>query len=318
MYLKNQVCDILRIHYPIIQGGMGNISNAELSSSISEAGGLGTIGVGTMTPEEVESIIIKMKQLTNKPFALNIPIQVTPYMKEMVSLIEKYKIETISLSAGDPKELIPILHKLGCVVLVVVGTAEQAKKAEQKGADLIVAEGYEAAGINSTNEITTFTLIPQVVSAVSIPVIAAGGIADGLGLAAALSLGAMGVQLGTRFIATSEAPFSKEYKQLILQSRGTDTAIVGRQVGRIRRVLSTKYIDDLLVSEQIGITLSEFNEKTSEDYHKIGALTGDFVNGYVNGGQVVGLITSIVSVKELLHSMVEEAKKRAFVITNLL
>ena len=302
------ICEQLSIKYPIIQGGMGNISNAELTAAVSEAGGLGTIGCGTMTPEEVERIIVETKKRTNKPFAVNIAITVTPFLSELISLVIKYEIPIVSLSAGNPAPVIPLLHQQGIKVIVVVASVKHAQKAEEAGADILVAEGYEAAGINSNFELTTFTLIPQIAQSVGIPVIAAGGIGDGKGLAAALMLGASGVQMGTRLIATQEAPFHNVYKENLLQASGTDTVIVGRSVGRVRRVLQTTYAQKLLQAEKQGVILEEFNAMTSEVQHVKGALQGDMENGFINSGQVAGLITSIPSVKELLDSMVNEAQ----------
>ncbi|MDQ0198304.1 NAD(P)H-dependent flavin oxidoreductase [Neobacillus ginsengisoli] len=298
----------LHIKYPIIQGGMGNISNAALTAAVSEAGGLGTIGCGTMTPDEVEKIIIETKMRTNKPFALNIPINVTPFLTDMLNLVIKYKIRIVSLSAGNPAPYIPMLHEHGITVIAVIASVKHAKKAEEAGADLLVAEGYEAAGINSSLELTTFTLIPQIVERVKVPVLAAGGVGDGKGLAAALMLGASGVQIGTRLIATKDAPFHDTYKQNLIHASDTDTVIVGRSVGRVRRMLKTPYAQKLLKTEDKGMTLEEYNELTSEKQHVMGAVLGDLENGFINSGQVAGLISCVPSVKELLDNMIEEAK----------
>lgn len=298
----------LHIKYPIIQGGMGNISNAALTAAVSEAGGLGTVGCGTMTPDEVEKIILETKKRTNKPFAINIPINVTPFLTSMINLVIKYKIPIVSLSAGNPAPLIPMLHEHGITVIAVIATVKHAIKAEEAGADLLVAEGFEAAGINSSLELTTFTLIPQIVKRVKVPVIAAGGVGDGKGLAAALMLGASGVQIGTRLIATKEAPFHDTYKQNLIHASDTDTVIVGRSVGRVRRVFKTPYAQKLIKIEDQGLTLEEYNEMTSEKQHVMGAVLGDLENGFINSGQVAGLISCVPSVKELLDSMIEEAK----------
>lgn len=304
----NILTDILNIKYPIIQGGMGNISNAILTAAVSEAGGLGTIGAGTMPPEDVEKIIEETRSLTNKPFAVNVALSVSPYVKEILSLVIKHKIPAVSLSAGNPTPFIPKLHEKGVKVITVAASVRQALKAETAGADIIAAEGYEAAGINSSLETTTLVLIPQITGVVSVPVVAAGGIGDGKGLAAMLALGASGVQMGTRFIATKEAPFHAQYKQKIIEASDHETLIVGRSVGRIRRVLSTGYANKLLDYEKQGISLDEFNKLTSEDYHKIGAINGNGDEGFMNSGQIAGLIADLPSVKELLDNMIEDAK----------
>ncbi|WP_404450441.1 nitronate monooxygenase [Sutcliffiella horikoshii] len=306
----NKLQQILKINVPIIQGGMGNISNAPLTAAVSNAGGLGTIGAGTMEPEQVEDIIKKTKEFTEKPFAMNVALSVSPYTKEILKLIMKHHVPVVSLSAGNPAPYIPKLKENGITVICVVASPKQAKKAEGAGADIIVAEGYEAAGINSNLETTTMTLIPQVVEAVSIPVVAAGGIGDGKGLAAAIALGASGVQMGTRLIATKEAPFHSHYKNSILAADDLGTVIVGRSVGRVRRVLRTPYADLLLQKEQEGITLEEFNLLTTEDHHIKGAVEGELEQGFINGGQISSIIKTIPSVCELFEEMVKEAKER--------
>lgn len=301
------ICEQLGIKYPIIQGGMGNISHAALTAAVSEAGGLGTIGAGTMSPQEVEKIILATKEKTTAPFAVNIALTVSPYVSELVDVVIKHKVPVVVLSAGNPAPYIPRFHEHGMKVMVVVASVRHAQKAEAAGADIVIAEGYEAAGINSSLELTTFTLIPQIAKAVSIPVVAAGGIGDGKGLAAALMLGASGVQMGTRLIATKDGQFSQKYKEKLVQASGTDTQIVGRSVGRVRRVLKTGYSAALLEAEKKGITLEEFNELTSEEKHVTGALLGDTDNGFINSGQVAGLIEHIPTVQELFTSMMEEA-----------
>ncbi|GIN21140.1 NAD(P)H-dependent flavin oxidoreductase [Siminovitchia fordii] len=301
---------ILGLKYPIIQGGMGNISNAQLTSAVSKAGGLGTVGAGTMHPDEVEKIIVDTKERTNKPFSLNIPITVTEYTEELLDLAIRHKIAAVTLSAGNPSPFIPVLQKNGIKVIVIVASVRHAVKAAEAGADLLVAEGFEAAGINSSLELTTFSLIPQIVDKVEIPVYAAGGIADGRGLAAALMLGASGVQMGTRFIAVKEAPFHESYKQKLLKADDLGTVILGRSLGRVRRVLKGKYVESIMDLEQKGMTVGDFAEKTSEQHHIQGAVHGDFENGYVNGGQASGLIVNIPSVEQLMEGMMEQALRQ--------
>lgn len=305
----NKLGEILKIKYPIIQGAMGNISNAQLTAAVSEAGGLGTIGVGTMKPEEAEQIIKETKDRTDRPFAVNIPISVTPFLKEMLTLVFQYEVPIVSLSAGNPAPYIKELQADGIKVITVCASVKQAIKVEAAGTDVIVAEGYEAAGINSILETTTLTLIPQITAQVNIPVVAAGGIGDGRGLAAMLMLGASGVQMGTRFIATQEAPFHANYKGQILAANDHSTTIVGRTVGRIRRILRTAYSEKLLAAEKEGIQLEAFEKMTTEVYHKIGALEGSLNQGFMNSGQVAGLITDVPFVKDLLEKIMYEAKE---------
>jgi enoyl-[acyl-carrier protein] reductase II len=305
----NNLTNVLHIKYPIMQGGMGNISNAPLTAAISEAGALGTIGVGTMGVEEVEAIIVETKKRTSKPFALNIPISITPHLKEMVRLVVTHGIPVVSLSAGNPSPLIPYFHEHNVKVICVVASKKQGKKAEEAGADVIVAEGYEAAGINSNLETTTLALIPQLVDTVKIPVVAAGGIGDGRGLASMLALGASGVQMGTRFIATKEAPFHENYKSTLVDAKDDSTVIVGRSVGRVRRVMKTPYADGLLQKEREGVAPDEFNHMTSEDHHRIGALEGKLDQGFINGGQVSGLVEDIPTVEVLIERMMSDANR---------
>jgi enoyl-[acyl-carrier protein] reductase II len=304
------VCEMLQIDFPIIQGGMGNISNAQLTSAVSEAGGLGTIGCGTMTPNEVEEILLQTKKMTKKNFAINIAINVSPYTEELIDLVIKYNVPVVSLSAGNPVPYIAKLHEHGVIVIALVASVKHAQKAQAAGADILVAEGFEAAGINSTLELTTFTLIPQIVKNVNVPVIAAGGIGDGKGLAAALMLGASGVQIGTRLIATKEAPFHDMYKQSLVNASDTETIIVGRSVGMIRRMLKTPYSMKLDQREKEGMTLAQYGEMTTEKQHVKGAIEGDMENGFINSGQIAGLIDHIPSVKELFDSMMQEASNQ--------
>lgn len=314
----NRVTKLLNIPYPIIQGGMGNISNSKLAAAVSEAGGLGTIGCGTMSVEQVERIILQTKDLTNKPFALNIAINVSPHVEQLIELAIKHDIPVISLSAGNPAPFIPVLHEQGKVVLAIVASVKHALKAEEAGADIVVAEGYEAAGINSPYELTTFTLVPQVAQKVKIPVVAAGGVGDGNGLAAALMLGAEGVQIGTRFIATKEAPFHNSYKEQLLEASGMDAVIIGRSIGRIRRVLNTTYVQELIKQEKNGVSLQDFGKLTSEKHHVLGAIKGDLRQGFLNSGQVAGLIHDIPSVKELVEDMMKTANNRMKIGATLL
>ena len=301
------ICELLSIKYPIIQGSMGNISQAALTAAVSEAGGLGTVGTGTMTPREVEAILLETKRKTSSPFAVHIDFRVNPYVHDLIDLVLKYRVPVVSLPEGDHAQTLSLLHHYGIIVIAAVSSVKQAQKAEAAGADLLVAEGFEAAGMNSSHEMTTFTLIPQIISAVSIPVVAAGGIGDGKGLAAAFMLGAKGVQMGTRLIATKESRVPNAYKEKLIQASGLDTQVIGRSVGRVKRVIKTGYAEKIVHAEKAGIGLEEFNQMTTEDKHMKGAVWGDVDNGLINCGQVAGLITSIPNVKELFANMMEEA-----------
>jgi enoyl-[acyl-carrier protein] reductase II len=303
----NKLTEILKIQYPIIQGGMGNISSSRLAAAVSNAGGLGTIGIGTMLPKEIEAKLIALRGLTSKPFAVNIPISVSPFAEEAMELAEKFGAAAVSLSAGNPAPYIRRLKAKGIRTIAVTASVKQAVKAEASGADIITAEGYEAAGINSRLETTTLALIPQICSRVKIPVAAAGGISDGRGMASVFMLGASGVQIGTRLIAVKEAPFHENYKNALLDANDASTVIVGRNAGQIRRILHTEYADFLLQKETENP--SEFSRFTHEDYHKKGALEGDAVRGFMNAGQTAGLIADIPSVADLFKRMMEDAEE---------
>lgn len=305
--MTNRVTDILHIKYPIIQGGMGNISDPELAIAVSEAGGLGTIGSGTLPASELKKKLQRVKENTNKHYCVNIPINMSPDVEGILELIIDFGVPAVSLSAGNPADIIPYLKEHSIKIICVSSTVRQAIKAEDAGADLIVCEGYEAAGINAPNESTTMTLVPQIVKAVSIPIVAAGGVADGKGLAAALCLGASGVQMGTRFIATKEAAFHESYKQSIIESNDQSTIIVGRKFQKIRRILKTPYVEKLIELERTNNSYA-YVEKTDEYYHKLGAIDGDLDNGFVTGGQISGLIDDCPTVAELLEDMVKQAK----------
>ncbi|PIC79267.1 2-nitropropane dioxygenase [Sporosarcina sp. P18a] len=314
----NRLCKELSIRYPVIHGGMGNISSVNLAAAISEAGGLGTIGCGTSGLDEVEQKIADLKSMTSRPFAVNIAINVAPQVEELLALVIKHRVPVVSLSAGNPSPYIQTLHDNEIKVMAIVASVKHALKAEAAGADIIVAEGFEAAGINSPLELTTMTLIPQITKSIQIPVVAAGGIGDGKGLAAALALGAEGVQMGTRFIATQEMQAHELYKQRLLDASDIETRIIGREVGRVRRVLTNDYVMNLEKRVKEGMKLGEFNEATTEVQHVLGAIKGDMQNGYINSGQVAGLIEDIPTVQELLERMMIEAKEACKRTANLL
>ncbi len=298
----SRLCTTLQIDVPIIQGGMGNISHAELTAAVSNAGGLGTIGCGTMTPVEVKQLIDATRSLTSRPFALNIAIRVSPYTEQLIELAIEERIPIVSLSAGNPAPFLSKLQEAGIRTIGVVASVKQAIKAEQAGVDILVAEGVEAAGINSPLELTTMTLIPQITDHVTIPVLAAGGIGDGRGLAAAWMLGAEGVQLGTRLIATQESRVHEHYKRHLVQADDLGTRIIGREVGQVRRVLNGPYVDALQPT-----SLAAFQEQTNESFHIKGALEGDETAGYVNAGLVSGLIDDVPTVAELFNRMMDDA-----------
>jgi len=305
----NPVLKILGISHPIIQGGMGNISSASLAAAVSNAGGLGMIGSGTMSSKEMERIILQTKNRTNRPFGVNIALSVSPNVKDLIDLVIHHQVPVVSLSAGNPSPYISILKEHDCTILCVVASVTHAKKAEQAGVDLLIGEGFEAAGINSPYETTTFTLIPQLVKATKLPIIAAGGIGDGKGLAAALALGASGIQMGTRLIATKESMVHENYVTSVLGANDHATLMVGKSIGRLRRVLPSSYTIKAIELEKKGLTLEGYNQLFSEEHHVLGALEGKLDEGFINGGQIAGLIDDIPSVNDLFQKMIADAKK---------
>ncbi|TET40182.1 MAG: enoyl-[acyl-carrier-protein] reductase FabK, partial [Dehalococcoidia bacterium] len=259
---RTRICDLLGIQYPIIQGGMTWIANAELAAAVSNAGALGLVSPNAgmklegNVVEHLKGQIRKAKSLTDKPFGVNLAVRI-PEMKELIDVIIEEGIKVVTTSAGDPALYTPFLKERGGKVLHVVSSVSHAKGAERSGVDAVIAEGYEAGGHNGFDELPTMVLVPQVVDAVDIPVVAAGGIADARGFAAALALGAEGVQMGTRFVATHECVAHPNFKEGIVKATDTGTVITGRKLGPAR-VLKGEFTSKLLELEARGATPEEF------------------------------------------------------------
>ncbi|GAA0379440.1 NAD(P)H-dependent flavin oxidoreductase [Bacillus horti] len=302
----------LNIQKPIIQGGMGNISPVELCVAVTQAGGLGQIGAGTLSVDELKQKIemVQNHLQPNASFGVNIPLNVHPQLQDVIQLVIEKQVPIVSLSAGNPKPFIAELKERGRKVMVVVATVEQGKKAESCGADVVIGEGFEAAGKNSPKELTTLALIPQLTKALQIPVVAAGGIADGQGLLAAFAMGAAGVQLGTRLVMTKEATLHERYKDAILNASDEDTIVLGRSYGFVTRLLHTPYAKSLLQREKQGIRIEDLLSALDEKSHRLGAQDGELDQGHVNAGQISGFIDSIPSVRELFEDMELVARRR--------
>ncbi len=228
MFQNNKIVNLLGIQYPIIQGGMAWVSGWKLASAVSNAGGLGTIGAGSMNPDLLKEHIIKCKKHTSRPFAVNIPL-LYPYSQEMIDICIQEKVPVVITSAGNPKLFTQKLKDAGIVVIHVISSSKFAQKAEEAGVDAIVAEGFEAGGHNGLEETTTMVLIPKIQASVSIPIIAAGGITTGSQMLAAFALGAQGVQIGTRFIASEEASAHVHFKNIVVRAKEGDTALILRK-----------------------------------------------------------------------------------------
>lgn len=297
---KSKLCKILNIKYPIIQGGMAWVATAELAAAVSNAGGLGLIGAGHMPPDVLRNEIRKAKTLTNQVFGVNIMLM-SPFVREVMQVVIDEKVAVITTGAGNPGEYIPALKEIGCKIIPVVASVALAKRLERIGVDAIIAEGLESGG--HVGEITTMTLIPQIVDAVSIPVIAAGGIADSRGFVAALALGAQGVQVGTRFVASAECIAHENYKTAILKAKDRSTVLTGIATGHPVRVLTNKFTRDYEAMEKRGASVEEL-ENMGAGKLKIAARDGDIANGSVMVGQIAGMISTVETVEDIIKDIV--------------
>jgi enoyl-[acyl-carrier protein] reductase II len=307
---KTRLCDLLGIEYPIIQGGMVWIANAELAAAVSNAGGLGLISPTagmSHDDDQVENLkkqIEIAKSLTSKPFGVNLPILNNPQIEDLVTTVINAKVKVVVTAAGNPALYTSRFKEAGIRVLHLVAAVRHAQSAEKRGVDAVIAEGYEAGGHNGLDELTTFTLIPQVVDAVAIPVVAAGGIADARGVVAALALGADGVQMGTRFIATRECAAHQNFKEAILQANDVDTAITGRKLGPTR-ILKNEVATKILEMEAAGASVEELLTFIGSGRSRTGQFEGDMVNGEAYCGSIAGMIKEIKSVSEVIKSIAD-------------
>lgn len=296
--MKN-ITEILGTKYPIIQGGMANIATAVLASAVSNAGGLGLIGVGGYDAEWVRNEIRKCKTLTDKPFGVNIMLM-SPHAKDIAQVVIEEGVKVVTTGAGSPGVYIPAWKAAGIKIIPVVPSVALAVRMERAGVDAVVAEGTESGG--HIGELTTMALIPQVADAVSIPVIAAGGIADKRGVLAAFALGAKGVQVGTVLLATKECPVHDNYKQIILDAKDTDTVVTGRGTGAPVRVLKNKMAVEYLRIADQGVPLAELEKLTLGSLRRA-VFDGDIDRGSFMAGQISGLIKEVRTVQEVLSDL---------------
>ncbi|MFI5358847.1 MAG: enoyl-[acyl-carrier-protein] reductase FabK [Halanaerobiales bacterium] len=304
MIVDNRLTGLLKIRYPIIQGGMAWIATGELAAAVSEAGGLGVIGAGNAPADVIRKEIQKVKERTDKPFAVNIML-LSPFVDEIAELVIEEKVPVVTTGAGNPGKYIEAFKENGIKVIPVVPTVALAKRMERIGVDAVIAEGTEAGG--HIGEITTMALVPQIVDAVEIPVIAAGGIADGRGLIAAFALGAEGVQMGTRFVASTECTAHKAYKNAIIKAGDRDAVVTGRSTGHPVRNLRNNLTRILDKMEKDGNSSEEI-EKIAAGGLRKAAVDGDVDEGSVMAGQIAALINDIKPVREIIEDMVNEAK----------
>jgi enoyl-[acyl-carrier protein] reductase II len=301
--MKNKITSLFSIDYPIIQAGMIWCSGWELAAAVSNAGGLGIIGSGSMYPEILEEQIIKCKQATDKPFAVNLPM-LYPDIDKHVATIIKHKVPIVFTSAGNPKTWTSHLKEHGITVVHVVSSVKFALKAQEAGVDAIVAEGFEAGGHNGKDETTTFCLIPMVAKEVTIPIIAAGGIGTGAGILAALTLGADGVQIGSRFVPTHESSAHINFKNAVIASKEGDTLLTLKELTPVR-LLKNEFFNKVQASYANGTSIEELTNLLGRGRAKKGMFEGDLIEGELEIGQVAGLFDKIQSAKEVMEELIQ-------------
>ena len=302
---RTSLCDLLGIEYPIFQGGMAWVSTANLAAAVSEAGGLGIIGSGTSPAAWLEEQISLTRKLTQKPFGVNVMLR-SPFVGEVMELLKREAVSVITTGAGNPGKYVPGLREVGTKVIPVVSSVALAKRLARSGVDALIAEGMESGG--HIGDITTLALAPQVVAVVDIPVIAAGGIFDGRGLVAALSLGAVGVQMGTRFICASECTVHPKVKDTIIRAKDRDTTITGHTLGHPVRSLRNKFTRKFKEMEKEGVEASVL-EKFGEGSLRSAMSEGNVENGTLMAGQICALVSKIQTSSEIIQETMAEAER---------
>jgi len=302
--MKTKITELLGIEYPIIQGGMAWVAEYHLAAAVSEAGGLGLIGAASAPAEIVREQIREAKKLTSKPFGVNVML-LNPNADEVAKVIVEEGIKVVTTGAGNPGKYMEMWKQAGVKVIPVVASVGLAKMMERAGADAIIAEGTESGG--HIGSATTMTLVPQVVDAVSIPVIAAGGIADGRGFAAAMMLGAEAVQMGTRFVVANEAITHDNYKDKVIAAKDIDSEVTGLSTGHPVRQIRNKMTRDYLIKEKEGASFEELEYLTLGSLRKA-VMEGDVINGTLMAGQIAGLVKKKQSCAEIIQEVISEAK----------
>ena len=300
--MKTRVTELLKIEYPIIQGGMAWVAEYHLAAGVSKAGGLGMIGAANAPAEWVREQIREVKKLTDKPFGVNIMLM-SPNADEVAKVVVEENVPVVTTGAGNPEKYIKMWKEAGIKVIPVVASVAMAKRMERCGADAIVAEGTEAGGHIGEN--TTMVLVPQIVDAVEIPVISAGGIGDGRGMAAAFMLGAEAVQIGTCFVVTNESIVHENYKKCIIKAKDIDSRVTGRTIGHPVRALRNQMTKEYLKLEKEGASLEELELLTLGGLRKA-VIEGDVINGSIMAGQIAGLVKEEMSCKGVIEKLVTE------------
>jgi enoyl-[acyl-carrier protein] reductase II len=304
MLQMNRICELFKIKYPVIQGGMVWCSGWRLASAVSNCGGLGLIGAGSMYPDVLEEHIIKTKQNTNNPFGVNVPL-LYPDTEQIMEIIYRQKVPVVFTSAGSPAKWTGWLKERGITVTHVVSSSRFAMKSEAAGVDAIVAEGFEAGGHNGREETTTLALIPMVRKVSGLPLLAAGGIATGKAMLAAMVLGAEGVQIGSRFAVSEESSAHPGFKNLITQLGEGETQLSLKKLAPVRLV-KNKFFEQVMTAEQMGATELELIKLLGTGRAKKGIFEGDLENGELEIGQVSALIDMILPVKEIMENLINE------------
>ncbi len=302
--MSNRITNLFKIKYPLIQAGMIWCSGWELASAVSNAGGLGIIGSGSMYPDVLDEHITKCKQATKLPFAVNLPM-IYPDIDKHIETILKHKVPIVFTSAGNPKTWTPLLKENGITVVHVVSSLKFALKSEAAGVDAVVAEGFEAGGHNGREETTTMTLIPMVAKHLKIPLIAAGGIGTGKGMFAAMVLGADGVQIGSRFVATNESSAHQNFKQKVLETKDGDTQLTLKELTPVR-LIKTNFYNKVQEAYQKGATPEELKKLLGRGRAKKGMFEGDLVEGELEIGQIAGLIDEIKPAADVVKEIINE------------
>ena len=300
--IRTEICELLQIKYPILQGGMAWVATSELAAAVSNAGGLGIIGAGNAPGEVIKKEIEKIKQLTDKPFGVNIMF-LSPFVDEIIELVYRERVPVVTTGAGNPGKYIPKLKERDIKVIPVVPSVALAKKMEHIGADAVIAEGTEAGG--HIGELTTMALVPQIADVVKIPVIAAGGIGDARGFISALALGAKGVQMGTIFVCSEECTVHENYKNAVIKAGDRSTVITGRSTGHPVRMIKNELYREFDKLEKSGASVEEI-EKLGAGRLRLACIEGDVDMGSVMAGQISGLIKEIKPVKEIIENIIAE------------
>ncbi len=303
----NKIKALFKIDYPIVQGGMIWNSGYKLASAVSNAGGLGLIGAGSMYPDVLREHIQKCKKATNKPFGVNVPM-LYPNIEEIMQIIVDEGVKIVFTSAGNPKTWTSFLKERGITVVHVVSSSKFALKAQEAGVDAVVAEGFEAGGHNGREETTTLTLIPMVRRSINIPLIAAGGIATGNAMLAAMVLGADGVQVGSRFAASVESSAHENFKQTILDTKEGDTVVTLKELDPVR-LIKNKFYDDLQQLYAQCPSTEELQALLGRARAKRGMFEGDLVEGELEIGQIAGLIDDVKPVSQIVSDMMHEFRQ---------